>query len=81
MDKMLKREIINISIVLALWVIGCFVGKACISRYGNTWLAFSGSAIGFPLIGWLIGRTAKSLLFDHRRRQQETPESSPETQD
>lgn len=48
-----KQQAIDLIVTIAIFIIGCVVGKLIMERYG-TWISFNGPAIGVFAVGELI---------------------------
>lgn len=44
-------QILDLTVVIVLFVVGCLAGKAVMDEVSNTWLGFNGPALGVLLIG------------------------------
>ena len=52
---------LDITIAIAIFVIGCLIGKHLNDQYG-TWISFNGPAIGVLLVGELVWYFIRRLL-------------------
>jgi sugar phosphate permease len=58
-----KLNILNITIVCTLFIIGCVAGKLMMVYVSDTWVAFNGPAIGVLIIGEVVcWRIRKKLI-------------------
>ncbi len=48
-----KRQIIDLTVIIALFVAGCIIGKLVMNIY-DTWLSFNVPAIGILAVGELL---------------------------
>lgn len=58
-----KLQILDITITIVLFIIGCVAGKLMTIYASGTWIAFNGPAIGILVVGELIWwRIRKRLI-------------------
>ncbi len=58
-----KLQILDITITIVLFIIGCVAGKLMTIYASDTWIAFNGPAIGILVVGELIWwRIRKRLI-------------------
>ena len=46
-----RMEVINLIVIIALFIIGCAIEKYVMNGNNNSWISFTGTAIGVFLIG------------------------------
>ena len=57
MDIDKKIQILDITITITLFIIGCFARKRMMEYYSDTWMGFNGPAIQYLLWASLCGIT------------------------
>ena len=63
LDHEKKLQILDITVVCVLFLLGGFVGKLVTENMGDTWFSFNGPTLGILIIGELIWwRVRKSLI-------------------
>ena len=63
LDYERKLQILDITITIVLFIIGCIAGKLMMVYASDTWLAFNGPALGVLIIGELVWwRIRKKLI-------------------
>lgn len=63
LDHERKLQILDITITIVLFIIGCIAEKLMMVYTSDTWLAFNGPAIGVLIIGELVWwRIRKKLI-------------------
>lgn len=63
MDYERKLQILDITITIVLFIIGCVAGQLMMVYASDTWLSFNGPAFGVLIIGGLVWwRIRKKLI-------------------
>lgn len=63
LDYERKLQILDITIISVLFIIGCVAGKLMMVYASDTWLSFNGPALGVLIIGEVVWwRIRKKLI-------------------
>ena len=54
MDKERKLQVLDITVVIILFILACFIGKLVMTHVSDTWLGFNGPALGMLGVGEFI---------------------------
>ena len=63
LDHDKKLQILDITITIVLFVIGCVAGKLMMIYVSDTWLSFNGPAIGVLIIGEIVWRRIRKKMI------------------
>ena len=58
-----KLQILDITITIVLFIIGCVAGKLIMVYASDTWLSFNGPALGVLIIGELVWWRIRKILI------------------
>lgn len=63
MEKERKLQILDITVVIVLFILACFIGKLVMTYVANTWFGFNGPTLGILAVGELVWwRIRKRLI-------------------
>ena len=57
-----KMQVMDITVIILLFVIGCIAGKIMMIYASDTWISFNGPAIGILVIGELIWWRIRKII-------------------
>ena len=63
MEHERKLLILDITITIVLFIIGCVAGKLIMVYASDTWLSFNGPALGVLIIGELVWWRIRKILI------------------
>lgn len=64
-----KIQIFDVLVILILFFIACILGKNSMNRFGDTWIAFNGPALGILAVGeFLWWRVRKRLVLKNEEK-------------
>lgn len=58
-----KMQVMDITVIILLFVIGCIAGKIMMINTSDTWISFNGPAIGILVIGELIWWRIRKIII------------------
>lgn len=54
LDQERKMQILDVSVTAVLFIVACVLGKISMNRFGDTWIAFNGPALGTLAVGGAV---------------------------
>lgn len=62
MEKERRMQILDITITVLLFMLGCIAGKIVMTAVADTWLAFNGPAVGIFITSEFVWWRVKKIL-------------------